>query len=156
MYNYYCMEKAAFNPLESLVFLTNRVGRLLANDIQRRMHREIEELQTTHMGVLVDLWLRDGQRQQDLAVSLIKDKGTITRALDAMERNNVVVRVPDERDRRNKRIFLTHKGRKLREVILPHTESVQQEATCGIPEGDLETCKRVLLKMYENLNQSIK
>ena len=73
-----------------------------------------------------------------------------------MERNNIVVRVPDERDRRNKRIFLTHKGRKLQGVLLPHTKSVLQEATSGIPAADLDICKQVLSKMYENLNHSVK
>ena len=48
---------------QSLIFLTNRVGRLLANEI--RLYSGMEEygLMPHHMGILSDLWKEDGVRQ---------------------------------------------------------------------------------------------
>ena len=147
------MNTIQFNPLHSLVFLTNRVGRLLANEIRLRSEMEGQGLMSHHMGILVELWAKDGLRQQDLAVSTIKDKATIARALDHLEAENIVVRVPDTNDKRNKRIYLTHKGKELHQQIWPHAESVMKEVLADIEQQDLEACKRVLEHVYHKLNQ---
>ncbi len=135
----------------SLIFLTNRVGRLLANNVSCRLASDLTELPGTHIGVLADLWEHDGLRQQDLAISQIKDKATIARAVSAMERQNLVVRIPDENDRRNKRIFLTYQGREMKAMLLPIANCVVGEATTGIDEQDLKTCTRVLAQIYQQL-----
>jgi len=141
------------SPDQPLIFLTNRVGRLLANTIRRRLPADKREVPTQHMGVLADLWQQDGVCQQDLAISSIKDKATITRILRHLEECNIVVRVPDEADRRNKRIYLTHKGKTLRTTLLPYAESVTDEATRNISREDLQTCCRVLNQIYQSLQQ---
>ncbi|MCB0584672.1 MAG: MarR family transcriptional regulator [Phaeodactylibacter sp.] len=147
------MSHIQFNPLDSLVFLTNRVGRLLANRIRLLSGMENLGMMPHHMGILVELWAQDGLRQQDLAVSTIKDKATIARTLDHLEEENIVVRVPDPADKRNKRIYLTHKGKKLHQQIWPHAESVLKEVLEDIEQKDLETCKKVLEQIYHKLNQ---
>jgi DNA-binding MarR family transcriptional regulator len=97
-----------------LIFLTNRIGRLLDNAIRDSMREEDAQVLPQHMGVLSDLWARDGLRQQDLAISLIKDKATIARSLQTLEEQSIVVRVADPDDKRNKRIYVTSKGKSLK------------------------------------------
>lgn len=143
------MSQAVEFPVNSLVFLTNRVGRLLANEIRKRTALDELGLSAQHMGILVDLWVKEGVRQQDLAVSNIKDKGTIARAMQSLEAANIVVRIPDQEDKRNKLIYLTHLGRSLREELMPKAHQTVKEATSGIPAEDLITCKRVLSLIYE-------
>lgn len=136
-----------------LIFLTNRIGRLLANAIRDSMREEDAQVLPQHMGVLSDLWVRDGLRQQDLAISLIKDKATIARSLSTLEEQNIVVRVADPDDKRNKRIYLTHKGKSLKSALLPRAQQVQQEAVASICEDDVQTCLQVLEQIYENLKK---
>ncbi|NRA50700.1 MAG: winged helix-turn-helix transcriptional regulator [Phaeodactylibacter sp.] len=143
------MGKTADFPVNSLVFLTNRVGRLLVNEIRKRTELDDMGLSAQHMGILVDLWVKEGVRQQDLAISNIKDKGTIARALQSLEVANIVVRVPDQEDKRNKLIYLTHRGRALRDQLMPEAQRAVIEATSEVPEEDLATCKRVLNQIYE-------
>lgn len=140
-----------FSPIDMLVFLTNRVGRLLANDVRKRALEEGMELIPTQMGILVDLWVKDGVKQQDLAVSLIKDKGTVARTLDYFEKENIVVRIPDQEDKRYKRIYLTHKGKAMRDKVHPLAIETEHNALEEISVEDLKTCKEVLRKVYENL-----
>lgn len=141
------------DPHDSLVFLTNRVGRLLSNEVRKKLEEEEgpQALQPTHIGVLVDLWAQDGVRQQDLAVSTIKDKGTITRTLNILEQENLVVRVTDRSDKRNKRIYLTHKGKELEHRLLPYAQRAIASATSGISQEELSICKKVLARLYRNL-----
>lgn len=147
------MLDATTQPGQPLVFLTNRVGRLLANTIRRQLPASKQEVPTQYMGVLADLWHKDGVRQQDLAISAIKDKATITRILKFLEERNIVVRISDETDRRNKRIYLTHKGKSLKTTLMPYAQSVVDQATCDIPEEDLQTCCRVLGQIYDTLQR---
>lgn len=140
-------------PFDSLVFLTNRVGRLLSIEVRKQLEEDEDSqlVQTNHIGVLVDLWMQDGVRQQDLAVSTIKDKGTITRTLNFLEKENLVVRVTDRSDKRNKLIYLTHKGKELKHKLLPYAKEAISNAVSGITEAELKTCKDVLAKVYKNL-----
>ncbi len=149
------MEDHPFDPRESLVFLTIRVGKLLANHLHKQERMEGQEFPPHCMGVLVDLWTRDGIRQQDLAVSTIKDKASITRALDVLEKHNIALRIPDPNDKRTKRIYLTHKGRQLKYDLMPLADQAVAEAVQGIPEKEVATCKRVLHRMYENMNKKL-
>lgn len=141
-----------FDPYESIVFLTNRLGRLLAIRIKQEIAEEENWIIGTHIGILVDLWEKDGVRQQDLALSNIKDKATIARSLHTLEEHAMVERIPDEMDRRNKLIFLTEKGRDMRNRLMPYALSVSERAQTNISEEEMRICKQVLRQMYENLH----
>lgn len=145
-------EEKIQDPFKSLVFLTNRVARLLTQRIWQRVDAEEVEILPQHMGVLSDLWQQDGVRQQDLAVALIKDKATIARTIQFLEQKNILVRVADQQDKRNKRIYLTHKGKSLKEQLIPHAANTVEEATAEIASEDLKICIQVLNKIYKNLN----
>ncbi len=142
------MDEHAHSPVDSLVFLTNRVGRLLAQEIRHQASVEEWGVSAQHMGILVDLWVEEGVRQQDLAISNIKDKGTIARALQSLEASGIVARVPDEKDKRNKLIYLTKRGKALRSHLLPQARRTESEAARGISEEELATCQRVLKHIY--------
>lgn len=145
-------EEKIHQPFKSLVFLTNRVARLLTQHIWQRVDTEEVEILPQHMGVLSDLWQQDGIRQQDLAVALIKDKATIARTIQFLEQKNILVRIADPQDKRNKRIYLTHKGKNLKQQLIPHANDTVAGATENIKAEDLKTCIQVLNKIYENLN----
>lgn len=135
------------------VFLTNRVGRLLGMRIRQKMHQlEHIELNATQIGLLADLWIEDGQRQQDLAIATIKDKGTVARAIQALEKQGMIRREGDPDDRRNKRIFLTPPGAAFHQRLKPLAAVTEQEATNGIAPEDLATCREVLERIYHNLH----
>ncbi len=145
----------SFDPRESLIFLTIRVGKLLANHLQKQDRMAGQDFPPHCMGVLVDLWTEDGVRQQDLAISTIKNKASITRALDILEAHNIALRIPDPADKRTKRIYLTHKGKQLKHDLMPLADQAVAEAVQGLSREDVNTCKRVLHKMYENLNKKL-
>jgi len=142
------MEDHNFKALDSLVFLCNRVGRQLAQSTWKHLSEDSIDISPQHMGILSDLWQQDGVRQQDLAVSLIKDKGTIARTISFLEEKNILVRIDDPKDKRTKRIYLTHKGKKLKEEIIPLTEKVEKEVLGQINPEELKTCKKVLAQIY--------
>jgi DNA-binding MarR family transcriptional regulator len=136
---------------KSIIFLTNRLGRLLAIEARKRTDIESYGLMPHHMGILADLWRKDGVRQRDLVISIIKDKATIARALAYLERSNILVRVTDPEDKRNKRIYLTHKGKALESQLLPQAMAIQEEISSQIDRKEFNTCMKVLRQIHDLL-----
>jgi DNA-binding MarR family transcriptional regulator len=104
--------------------------------------------------VLIHLWREDGQNQHQLGERAGHHKTTVTRAIDNLELQNMVVRIQDTQDGRIRRVYLTHLGRTIRDQVIPQMESVQSAALTGIEKRDLATCKSVLLQIIQNLQQA--
>lgn len=103
--------------------------------------------------VLYHLWKQDGMTQQELCSASFRDKPSITRLVDNLEKLELVNRIPDEKDRRSNRIFLTETGRRLEEKTMRLAEETLNEALDGVPAEHVEISKHVLQKVYENLSQ---
>ena len=139
--------------IDPLLLLTIRLGRIVTGRMYDKLNKEDQHLMGPHMGVLSDLYQKDGVRQQDLAISSFKDKATITRSLKLLEREALVLRIADPIDKRTKRIYITPKGRKVYQTILSLGQEVMAEAKAGITDSELEACTTVLQKMYNNLSK---
>ncbi len=100
--------------------------------------------------VLVHLEKKNGQSQQELAALTCKDKTSITRLIDNMENHNLVVRIPDKNDKRQKLIYLTKKGQDLHGKLIVVIQQTLQAAQKNIKVQDIELCKKVLHQIYEN------
>jgi DNA-binding MarR family transcriptional regulator len=121
--------------------------------MSQRLGEEEQRLMGPHMGILHDLMLADGTRQQDLAISSLKDKATIARSLRLLEKEGMVLRSPDPVDKRTKRIYITPAGRRFFRRIIPTAQEIMEEAKAGISSEDLSASIEVLQKMYDNLNK---
>ena len=68
--------------------------------------------------VLYHLWKQDGISQQELCNATFRDKPSITRLVDNLEKLNLVKRVASENDRRINKIYLTKQAQKLQEQTM--------------------------------------
>lgn len=139
----------------NLLFLTNRVARQLTAIILEGVEVDGWHPQGTHLGIMADLLNGDGVRQQDLAISAIKDKGTIARSLGVLEREGFVAREIDSKDRRQKLIYLTDKGWMLHNKVMPTLLGRMQAQTQSIDPAELQICLKVLLHLYEQLQKTL-
>lgn len=137
----------------NLLFLTNRVARQLTAISLEGVEIDGWRPQGTHLGIMADLLQGDGIRQQDLAISAIKDKATIARSLGVLERKGFVFRKINSHDRRQKLIFLTEKGHRLHQKVMPVLLGRMHEQTQTIEPEDLQVCLKVLLRLYEQLQK---
>lgn len=101
--------------------------------------------------VLVQLWQKDGQSQSLLSELTLRDRPTMSRILDTMEKSGLVERHIDEHDARSRLVKLTRRGRALREKLVPVARALVARLEHGIPESDLETTHRTLSRMLSNL-----
>jgi len=147
--------KIQTNHALHLGFLTNRVGRLLGIHLKNRLGKEEFDMPNHCLGILAELWEQDGIIQQDLAISIVKDKATIARALELMEKKNIIVRIKDEKDKRNKKIFLTYKGNELQNKVFFQADGMLKGVKKNISKEEMETCLKTLEKIYHNLKDTL-
>ena len=89
--------------------------------------------------------------QKELGEITLKDKTSITRLVDILEKKNLVVRVEDQIDHRIKRVILTNAGKQLFFDVLPIMEKTREEVRKDISDQDIETFKKVLSSIIVNL-----
>lgn len=101
--------------------------------------------------VLVLLWERDERAPSELSAATLRDRPTMTRILDTMERNGLVTRKPAPGDKRGRVVRLTPDGHALRLPLSAHARRIVKRLERGIPEADLQVTRRTLKKIFENL-----
>jgi DNA-binding MarR family transcriptional regulator len=101
--------------------------------------------------VLSYLWQKDGLQQSELANCTNRNRANVTRVVDILEREGIVERRDDENDRRVFRIFLTAKGKSLRDATASCARQTIEDALNGLSKEETDTCTRVLLKIKSNV-----
>jgi DNA-binding MarR family transcriptional regulator len=97
--------------------------------------------------VLMFLWGRDGLSQAELARVVAIEPPTIVRTIDRMVRDGLVTRVPDHDDGRVTRIYLTDRGRSLRDELVPKAVAVNARNASRMTEAEGRTLRRLLGKL---------
>jgi len=101
--------------------------------------------------VLDTLWDDGVQSQQEIADKIKKDKNSITKLIDALEKKNYVKRTAYKQDRRLNLIHITDDGLSIKD---PVTEIAMQATNLIIKDislEDLHTFIRVSGKMLDNM-----
>ena len=102
--------------------------------------------------VLGPIWQMENPSHKDLSEFCLKDKTSITRIVDTLEKKNLAIRVTDQLDQRMKRIVLTYEGKELFNHVVPIMEKTREEVRNGISDVDIETFKRVLIRINQNMD----
>jgi DNA-binding MarR family transcriptional regulator len=101
--------------------------------------------------IMACLWTNDGINQQEIADITIKDKSSMTYLVDNLVKRNMVMRMPDENDRRNNLIFLTKEGKQLHKKIYPWLLEMYEKATIEVSTSDIESSLSLVKRMIENM-----
>ena len=148
------MDYRTYNLDESLGYIMSRAARALLNRLNRNFVEAGHDVTAEQWRILVHLWHQDGQRQQQLADTICQDKTSTTRLINGLEKRNLVVRIPDTIDRRQKLIYLTPKGKELQKDLIRLAQKTLDEAQQGIEPAHIDICKNVLQRVYRNLSNS--
>ncbi|MDV4151472.1 MarR family transcriptional regulator [Clostridium sp. AL.422] len=95
---------------------------------------------------LMELYRKDGVRQEDLSLNLKIDKGTTARAVKKLEIEGFITRVNDDKDKRAYRLFLTDKGLKHKKEICNVAKSWEENLTKNLTFEEKEIILNLLKK----------
>lgn len=100
--------------------------------------------------VLMLLSLEDNLNQQNIANQMQRDKSLILRYTNVLIEKGYVVRVPDEGDKRRKKLVLTPKGLETSACIKKTQMKVEEQLIAGIGQDELNTLTRILTRIQLN------
>ncbi|PLX87918.1 MAG: MarR family transcriptional regulator [Desulfuromonas sp.] len=135
---------------ESLGFIINRTAIAVKKEFTKRL--KTLNLTPEQWSILNRLGEQDGLLQKDLAEKTYKDQPNTARILDKLEKKKLVRRADNPEDRRAFLIFLTDRGKEVRESIIPITTLLNEDAAAGLEKPEYNQLIKLLDKVYKNLS----
>ena len=114
--------------------------------------RQMDVPLTPEQFILIDLlWNQGSMSQQQRADQMQKDKNSVTKLVDALERKGFVVREQNRQDRRSNTLVLTEKAEGLKPGAKQKGISILDEMLIGISEEELRSFLVTLGKLNRNM-----
>ncbi|PVD52121.1 MarR family transcriptional regulator [Terrimonas sp.] len=145
------MTNNQFKRGELYSFITGVASTAIGRRLQKKFKQQDIDITIEQWSVLYHLWKQDGLSQQELCNATFRDKPSITRLVDNLEKLKLVKRVPSKEDRRINLIQLTDTSTKLRDETMDIANETLNEALGGVTAQEIEVCKSVLQRVYDNL-----
>jgi DNA-binding MarR family transcriptional regulator len=136
-------------PDDRFAHLVKDATRVLVRALQRRL--AAFGVSFGHWAFLRILWESDGLTQRELSREAGVMEPTTFGALKAMESRGYIARRQLAGNRRKIHIFLTAKGRALKDKLVPLAEEVNRIAVQGVPARDVAATRRTLFAVLESL-----
>ena len=145
------MSDNQFKRGELYSFITGKASTAVARRLQKNFKESAIDITIEQWSVLYHLWKEDGQTQQQLCDATFRDKPSITRLVDNLEKSKLVKRVASKNDRRSNLIFLTKDAKSLEQKTMEVANQTLNESLAGVTNEQIEIAKEVLQMVYDNL-----
>ena len=140
-----------FSRGELYSFITGKASIAIARRLQKNFKNNGIDITIEQWSVLYHLWKEDGMSQQELCQATFRDKPSITRLVDNLEKQKIVKRIADKTDRRKNKIYLTAEGKSLQDKTMEQANITLNEALEGVGDEYVDVAKQVLQIVYNNL-----
>ena len=104
--------------------------------------------------VMDAIWDEGKMSQQKIADTIFKDKNSVVKLLDGLEKKNLVRRVTNKDDRRQNLIEITPYAKEIQQNVTDIAMNAVDLIIKDIPKQDLHIFIKVLTKMAENMNEN--
>lgn len=101
--------------------------------------------------VMAVLWKNDGCTQQSLADATNRERAGITRLIDHLQKEKLLVRQQHQTDRRTNLVFLTQKGKSLENPVIESLNKTIEVITRGIDKKQIHNVRQT----FEQINKNI-
>ncbi len=139
-------------PIEdSPGFIIHHLDLLLKAGLHKSFQAEGINITAEQWAILNSLWKEEGIHQSAIAEKIGKDRHTITRMLNLLEKNGFVRRVPTEEDKRRLNVYLTDNGRNIKDKLVSIVGGFAEKAFAGLTKEELDQLVRILKQITRNL-----
>ncbi len=145
------MSNNQFKRGELYSVINGMASTAVARRLQKNFRLAGLEITIEQWSVLYHLWKQDGLSQQELCVRTFRDKPSITRLIDNLEKQKLVKRMPSKDDRRINLVCLTEPAKLLQDKTIELANQTMDEALVGVNKSEIEIVKQVFQKVYDNL-----
>lgn len=129
----------------------NRLSFVVRRELSERFKAEGYPISAEEWAVLLLLWREEGLAPSEIAERTVRDRTTITRFLDGMEKKDLLRREIDPKDRRRARVVLTENAKALQGPLSAIAKGLIDKAHQGMSEQGAKQLVTLLQKMTNNL-----
>ena len=144
----------SFNLDNSLGYYFSKSYKLFSRAFDKQLSDKGLQYNSYHWTLLIILKNNPGINQSVISDIIERDKPFVTRLIDFSEKESLVERKPDPKDRRAHNLYLTAKGKKLFEKLLFEAEILNSEVVKGIDKEHINIMKGTLQKIIEKMSNS--
>ena len=139
----------AIRRIDSLGYQIGLLGRLY----DRRLQDVLKEYGVApgQFAPLVMLFEQDGLTQAELCRRINVEQPTMANTLDRMERDGLIKRQPDPKDRRRATVHLTERANEMRTAVMDRARQVSGQAVHRFTIAEQEQLFSMIARMSENL-----
>ena len=126
---------------------------LLARSISLKMSEVLKPfgIKAGEQPFMAQLYRQDGMTQEELTALVRVDKSVTTKTLKALEAKGLILREPNEKDGRSKRVFLTKEAEGLRAPFRKALEEFGDRLTAGLDAKELNAAIACIESMQKAL-----
>lgn len=137
----------------SLGFVTTGFSHMARQYLLRKLQQQGLDygLKIDELPIIARVLEQPGLAQAELNRLTYKDKVTVTRLLNALEKKQLIVRKIDENDRRARKIYISQQGEQLLENLSPIITDMSTRLFEDIPDQDIETTQRTMKRLYQRI-----
>ncbi|WP_206064864.1 MarR family winged helix-turn-helix transcriptional regulator [Nitratireductor mangrovi] len=133
-------------------YMTNWAARLLARAIDRRLKEH--GLSSGHLPVFFALGDGKAMTQKALAAAAAIEQPTMAATLSRMERDGLVRRAPDPKDKRSALVSLTPAALARVPAVRAAVDAVNRQALSGLSEAERDAYLAMLARMVAALENA--
>lgn len=132
-----------------------RTVKLIEHCVDEMLARKGFNLTKMQFILLHKLHEQDGACQSDLAFSSNRNKSSLTRAINVLEKKNYIARIPCKEDRRMNRLYITKSGEEVLERSTHIFDEMHQIIQKGVTQEEAKQVIDILKRVRENVNKGI-
>ena len=141
-----------FDLSKCIAFVTSTAIKTVTKDFNKRMEKHgSTRIQWTALYFL--LKADKPMSQKELAVLMNVQDPSLARLIDRMERDQLLRRIENPRDKRVKILELTEAGRSKAEALMPYGQEFSDLLLEDITDEEVEIFQKVLKKMVRNIEK---
>lgn len=145
-----------YDDPEAIGYLTSLVSQAMICSLEREFTFRNIDLPNAQFMLLAQLFICDGQTQQQLSHNMSKDKASIKRTVDNLIKRGLIIKGNiNDNAFKNIPLFVTPKALELKELLLLISSENFGVVTNGISQTDLDTTRETLRHVLENIRNSI-
>ena len=140
--------------ITSFSFILYRCAIAFRNELSKEFQKALgEEVSADFWFILSALWEEDNLSHSMLAERVNRDKASLSRTLDIMEKNGLVKRLAVANDKRGSKIALTRKANDLRNKATETAISFTQNGLKGLSPIEVKELIRMLNQVFSNIRK---
>jgi len=138
---------------------TKNFGALIDKTIKQIKANYLKTFKQLNVNITTEQWMiidclaeKNTQTQTELAENSFKNKPTVSRILNLLERKKMIERTPVKSDMRKFHIQLTEFGQQTHQKLLPEVEALRHKGWDGLNNEDYNNLERILNVIFKNFD----